>query len=139
MSSVKPFDNNSNWLNQIEYNKNIDYFFTQRTTQETIEYIDEKTLERKERKQKVINNFLAINFPLTNNKCDKISIEIWGDNGFNYEGEIHNKKGETPNLLLKLNNDTEIFVKLTYNENDNKTKNYIHFIPILKRYQKELK
>jgi hypothetical protein len=135
MSGVKPFESNRNWLNKIEYNNNIDYFFTQRTVQETKEFLDEKTLERKEKTEKVIYNFLAINFPSSNSKYNKINIEIWGDKGFNYEGEMINKKGDTPNLLLKLNDDTEMFVKLTYFFDSN-TKNYIHFIPILKRYQK---
>ena len=134
MSTVKPF-NKSNWMKKIDYNNNIDYFFTQRKVVETTEYLDDKTLERKEKKENVTHNFLAINFPNVKEEYNNIKIEVWGDKGYNYEGEIINHKGIMPNLMLKLNEDTEIFLKLTYlNENDFKT--YITFINVLKRYQK---
>lgn len=134
MSSILPFDKN-NWLNKFDYTNGIDYFFTQRKVLETTEYLDEKTLERKEKKEYITYNFLALNFPTTNYDKININIEIWGDKGFNYEGEINTIKGDIPNILLKLNEDTEIFVKLIYNlPNDKRT--YVHFIPVLKRYQK---
>jgi hypothetical protein len=137
MSNIKPF-NKLNWLKQINYNDNIDYFFTQRKVVETTEYVDESTLERKEKKENITHNFLAINLPVLKEEYNKVNIEVWGDKGYNYEGCIINYKGNTPNLILKLLEDTEIFVKLIYKneekENDNKT--YISFINVLKRYQK---
>lgn len=42
---------------------NIDYFFTQRTVMEEMEYID-KNMNRQFKKQKVTYNFLALNIPL---------------------------------------------------------------------------
>ena len=142
MSKVKPFSGNSTWLNKVDYNNNIDYFFTQRKIVETSEYIDDKTLERKEKKETVTHNFLAINFPTVKDNFSNIKIEIWGDNGFNYNGELITSKGNIPNLMLKLNDDSEIFVKLIYynsnNIDNNNEKTYIHFIPVIKRYQKKL-
>ena len=137
-SKVKAFNNSSNWMNTIEYNSNIEYFFTQRKIVETTEYIDEKTLERKSKKENVTHNFLAINLPLIKNNFNNIDIEIWGDKGYNYEGKIVINKGIPPSLMLKLNDDTEMFVKLMFYDSDDesKFKTFISFIPILKRYQK---
>ena len=50
MSGVKPF-NKSSWMTKISNDSSIDFFFTQRKVVETIEYIEEKTLERKEKKE----------------------------------------------------------------------------------------
>jgi|SaaInlStandDraft_7_1057024.scaffolds.fasta_scaffold02590_8 hypothetical protein len=134
MSDFKnAFVTNSLWSSNIDHSNNLDYFFTQRKIIETKEYVDEKTMERKEKQETITHNFLAINFPDGKDNT-KIDVELWGDNGFNYKGCIINEKGNIPNLLLKLNKDTQIFVKLIYNhENDKKT--YIHFISINKRYQ----
>lgn len=136
-STVKAFNNSSNWMNAIELNNNIEYFFTQRKIIETSEYIDQKTLERKQKKETVTHNFLAINLPIMKSNYKYIKIEIWGNNGYNYEGQMINYKGINPNLMLKLNNDTEMFVKMIfYEEDETKYKTFISFIPILKRYQK---
>jgi len=135
MSGVKPF-NKSSWMTKISNDSSIDFFFTQRKVVETIEYIEEKTLERKEKKENKTHNFLAINLPLVKEDFNNIKIEIWGNRGYNYEGNIETFKGNFPNLMLKLNDDTEMFVKLIYKNNLNDEKTYIHFINILKRYQK---
>ena len=135
MSGVKPF-NTSNWLKKIDYDNNIDYFFTQRKIVESIEYVDESTLERKTKKESVMHNFLAINLPLIKEDFNHIKIEVWGDKSFNYEGEIVNYKGISPSIMLKLNDDTKIFIKLIYFNDTNHLKTYINFIEVLKRYQK---
>jgi hypothetical protein len=135
MSGIKPF-NKSSWMTKINNESSIDFFFTQRKIVETSEYIDDKTLERKEKKESVTHNFLAINLPSVKDDFNNIKIEIWGDKGYNYEGEIKTLKGQCPNLILKLNDDTEMFVKLIYTNNNNIEKTYIHFINVLKRYQK---
>ena len=135
MSSIKPF-NNSNWLKQIDNTTDIDYFFTQRKVTETVEYLEDNTLERKKKKETVTHNFLAINLPIIKEEFNKIKVELWGDKSYNYEGEIISNKGICPNLMLKLNEDTQMFIKLIYSNENNDVKTYIHFIPILKRYQK---
>ena len=132
MSDLKSAFANPSWSN-IGYSNNLDYFFTQRKVTETTEYVDKKTMERKEKKETIVHNFLAINFPEGKDNT-LIDVEIWGDEGFNYKGFIKTEKGNIPNLMLKLDKDTQLFVKLIYNFNDN-MKTYIHFIPINKRYQ----
>lgn len=138
MSEINAYDPNSEWLKFVEYTQDIDYFFTQRRVQEFEEYLEPKTLDRKKKKINVIHNFLAINFPnnqFKNNENIIIDIEIWGDVGYNYRGILCNKSGEIPHLLLKLENDKELFIKLIYKENDKILKTFTKFIQILKRYQ----
>ena len=135
--SIKPFEGNSKWMNKVDFkNDNIDFFFTQRKVVECVEYIDESNLERKEKKKTVMYNFLAINLPTPKKYYEKIKIEIWGDKELNYIGELLNIKGSSPNFMIKLNDDTQIFVKLIYDNNDDDIKTYYRFIPVLKRYQK---
>tara|TARA_Y100000590_G_scaffold171157_1_gene195780 strand:- start:3721 stop:4128 length:408 start_codon:yes stop_codon:yes gene_type:complete len=135
MSSIKPF-NKSSWMTKINNETSIDFFFTQRKVVETSEYIDDKTLERKEKKETITHNFLAINLPLVKEDFNNIKIEIWGDRGYNYEGNIQTFKGNFPNLMLKLNDDSEMFIKLIYKNEAGDEKTYTHFINVLKRYQK---
>jgi len=135
MSSIKPF-NKSSWMTKINNETSIDFFFTQRKVVETSEYIDDKTLERKEKKETITHNFLAINLPLVKEDFNNIKIEIWGDRGYNYEGNIETFKGNFPNLMLKLNDDSEMFIKLIYKNEAGDEKTYTHFINVLKRYQK---
>ena len=141
-NQIKGYQANHDWMSNIDHNANIDFFFTQRKVIEYDEYIDEKTIERKGTKKNVTYNFLALNFPNTlfqNKKNIYIDIEIWGDINYNYHGELYNKRGEIPHLLLKLHNDKQLFVKLIYKEkfNDNVKilKTFKTFIPITKRYQ----
>lgn len=137
MSSIG-FNPKSDWLSKIEYHTNkIDTFFTQRKVSETEEYIDQKTLERKEKQINKIYNFLAINFPMKDYKNLLINVEIWGDISFRYKGEMTIIEGDIPNLLLKLGKDKQLFIKLIYinKENNNIYDTYIDFIPVLKRYQ----
>jgi hypothetical protein len=144
MSSLYPYDkmNGSEWLNQLNNEKNIentiDYFFTQRKVTEYDETIDEKTLERKKKKNSCMYNFLAINFPTTVFKgIDNLSIdiEIWGDEKFNFKGNVNKLDGEMPHLLLKLKDDKTLFVKLIFKDHEKVLKTFISFIPVIKRYQ----
>jgi hypothetical protein len=135
------YNNNSSWLeNENTFNDIIDYFFTSRKITNTIEKIDEN-LERKTIKESKTLNFLAIHFPLENiskslknnsEQNNKILIEIWGDKKYHYKGSIETNSNIIPDLLIELKEDTQIFVKIISNE-----KNYISFIPINKRYQKD--
>ena len=81
-------------------------------------------------------NFLAINLPAPKKYYTNIKIEIWGDKELNYIGELVNTKGNPPNFMIKLNDDSQIFIKLIYYNNDDDIKTYYRFIPVLKRYQK---
>jgi len=141
MATIFPYNNNSEWLNQINDNmveNTIDYFFTQRRVTEMEEIIDSSTLERKKKKIQSNYNFLAINFPSTlfKNIINLIiDIEIWGDEKFNFKGSIIKNDGEIPHLMLKLKDDKTIFVKLIFKDNDKIIKTYISFIPVIKRYQ----
>jgi hypothetical protein len=149
-------------FNILKFNKNtiynIDYFFTQRTVIEEVEYID-KNMNRKNKKNKVIHNFLALNIPIINNwNKDKnnieiynknfgFNIEIFGDEGYHYKGYITSYDGIIPNFMIPINGDKKIFVNINYNNNDNNTnhennessentnKTFISFIDVPKRYQ----
>jgi hypothetical protein len=135
-------DNPSDWLNQINninsVENNIDYFFTQRKVTEYTEIIDEKTLERKKKKINSVSNFLAINMPtqfFKNYLLLTIDIELWGDNMFHFKGQLIKHDGEIPQIMIKLKEDKNIFVKLTFKDNDKLQKTFINFIPITKRFQ----
>jgi hypothetical protein len=145
MANIFPYDTNSSseWLNQLN-NENtientIDYFFTQRKVTEYEESIDEKTLERKKKKKNCIYNFLALNIPSTQQYKHLMNliiyVEIWGDDKFNFRGQIIKQDGDIPHLLLKLKEDKNLFVKLIFKDNEKILKTYINFIQIIKRYQ----
>lgn len=137
MASVG-FNPDSNWINGPKHHTNkIDTFFTQRKVTETEDYIDQKNLERKEKQINKTYNFLAINFPHTNHKNVVIDVEIWGDNGFKHRGNINITDGDVQSLMLKLDKDTQMFIKLIYRniETNQIYDTYIDFVPILKRYQ----
>ena len=136
------YEPQSEWLNQINNinitENTIDYFFTQRKVNDVEEYIDEKTLERKKKRICHIYNFLAINFPVSyfkNYNSLVVDVEIWGDMMFHYKGTIMKQDGELPHMMVKLKEDKNIFVKLTFKDTDKLDKKFISFIPITKRYQ----
>ena len=145
MTTIYPYDKKnpeSAWLNQLNNEHNIendiDHFFTQRKVVEYEEILDEKTLERKKKKNICIYNFLAINFPTIQFKsCINlvIDVEIWGDDKFNFKGSISKDDGEIPHLMLKLKEDKNIFIKLVFKDSEKTLKTFISFIPIIKRYQ----
>jgi len=133
--------NPDNYYSQIKNDNQMDYFFTQRKIIEYEDYIDDKDMTRKKKKKSTNYNFLAINLPfhnLSNDNNTKISIEIWGDKGYHYNGVISNNHGTFPHLLIRLNGDTQIFVKILLQTNDSdKKNNFINFIQVPKRYQLE--
>jgi len=120
-----------------EYSKSneIDYFFTTRKTNIIKEIVD-KDLSRKKKKISCINNFIVLNLPIEElNIEDIVYVEIWGDKGYYYQGIISKNKGIFPLFSLKLQNDSQLFLKLIIKSNENKNCNYINFITIPKKYQ----
>jgi hypothetical protein len=148
MADLSKLNTNSEWLehnsNIINDNNTIDHFFTQRKVTEIIEKLD-KSLERTQHKIVKTYNFLAINFPIHKliQKLNliqsevEVNIEIHGDKNFHYSGIMKTLNGEIPNLMLKLKNDTEMFIKYSV-KYKTENHNYISFIPINKRYQGNL-
>ena len=114
-------------------NNKVDYFFTQRKIVEYEDQID-KNMNRTKYKKNITYNFLAINLPIFSEYNKSINIEIWGDKSYNYKGGLTKNEGNFPHLLIKLCGDTQLFVKLEINSNENK-QNFINFIQIPKRYQ----
>ena len=130
----KAFDEKEHEFSKVKYDNSIDYFFTQRKVVEYKEYIDAQ-MNRQKKKVNSLFNFVSLNLPHNKLKQgEKIFIEIWGDKGFNYKGEILNHQGVLPHLMIRLLGDTQIFVKLYLSENDD-TEHFINFIQIPKRYQ----
>jgi hypothetical protein len=138
------FDNNVSTV------RTISYFFTQRKITESRDSLNPETLRRTKKNINFTQNYLAIVLP-KDEKSPKLNVEIYGNNGYNYQGEIISYMESTPHLLLPLNNDKEIFVNI-YDyikkdidpNDDNKEKlnnckekrtKYISFIHVPKRYQ----
>ena len=128
---------------------NIDFFFTQRNMKENHEYID-KNMNRKNKKISVIYNFLAINIPTHNEKNNFIiEIEIFGDSGYHYKGNITSFNNIIPSIMIPLKGDKKIFIHAECKElnSDNKqnldnnkqnldnNKHYMCFIDVPKRFQ----
>jgi hypothetical protein len=132
----------NNFNNQNKTFDPIDYFFTQRTLKETHEYLD-TNMNRKKKKISKIYNFLALSIPKSNfnqNKNGIIEIEVYGDNGYNYKGNIKSFQGIIPNFMIPLKEDKKIFIHIQYyesDENNNKSNinEYVSFIDVPKRFQ----
>ena len=146
------FSNKINNVFNVNNQDGIDYFFTQRKISEFEEYVDTKTMERKKKKKDISFNFIAITIPyfdyITKNmNGDDISVKaeltVYGNVNLKYHGIIESKEGLFPCILLKLGEDSQLFVnvKLKNGEKDDNEneilKEYISFIPISKRYQIE--
>lgn len=135
--------NNENITKLNNVSDVIDYFFTQRKVTEYEEYIDEKSMQRKKRKNEITYNFIAINIPhyLQLDSDDlTIDIKIWGDENYKYTGNMRNVDGNSPGLLLKLGTDKQLFINLKLilkKTDDTIEKEYVTFINIPKRYQIE--
>lgn len=136
---------NSKFDNVIKINNHndiIDYFFTQRKVTEYEEFID-KNMNRKKKKKEITYNFIAINIPyysFLDSDDVVINITIWGDEQFKYHGQMTNKEGYSPGLLLKLGPDKQIFINLNIlikKGDDENEKEYVTFVNIPKRYQVE--
>jgi hypothetical protein len=126
----------------------LDYFFTQRTMNETQDYID-KNLKRLNKKIKITHNFLALNIPSnistitqSGQNIDKpfaFDIKIFGDEGYHYEGTISSFEGIIPNFMIHVKKDKKIFVHIVYKFKDSNNniliKEFINFIDVPKRFQ----
>jgi hypothetical protein len=133
MAEIKAaFNSENHHFDKLNYDNGLDYFFTCRKIADYEEYID-VNMARQKKKITTNHNFLAINFPssLTSDN-NHLTIEIWGDKGYQYKGEIINTHGYCPHILVRLSGDSQIFVKL--NKKD-ENKNIVNFIHIPKRYQ----
>lgn len=132
---VSAFDSKDHNFTNVSRNNIIDHFFTQRKVIDYQEYID-TNMNRKKKKITTNYNFLALNFPqsILNEDLSSISIEIWGDKGYNYKGTLSENSGDIPHLLIRLKGDTQIFVKILLEK-----KNFTSFIQVPKRYQIEPK
>ena len=127
---------NNDFVNE-EYSKSnkIDFFFTTRRTKNTIEELNKK-LERVEKEVFEIHNFIVLNLPVDEVKNnDTVELEIWGDRGYFYKGNINNNQGFFPLISLKLREDTQLFLKMNIIKENMKPLNYINFIKIPKKYQ----
>jgi hypothetical protein len=127
---------NNDFVNE-EYSKSnkIDFFFTTRRTKNTIEELNKK-LERVEKEVFEIHNFIVLNLPVDEVKNnDTVELEIWGDKGYFYRGNINNNQGFFPLISLKLREDTQLFLKMNIIKENMKPLNYINFIKIPKKYQ----
>ena len=71
-------------------------------------------MNRKKKKKEYVYNFIAITIPHYQyvESEVKIDLKIWGDEQFKYLGSITSNEGLIPNILLKLNNDKQLFVNL---------------------------
>jgi len=128
------FNSKDHHFDKLNYDNGLDYFFTCRKTVDYEEYIDDNMVRQK-KKITTNHNFLAINLPnsLTSDN-NHLTIEIWGDKGYQYKGEMINTQGYCPHILVRLSGDSQIFVKL--NKKD-ENENIVNFIQIPKRYQQK--
>jgi hypothetical protein len=117
---------------------NIDYFFTQRTLIEEKEYID-KNMCRQIKKVKVTNNFLALNIPIINNNSLDFNVEIFGDEGYHYKGNIKSYQGNIPGFIVLIKGDKKLFINIDHNYKDENNnilyKKFVNFIDVPKRFQ----
>lgn len=141
------FENSNN--NNV---RKLSYFFTQRKITESQEIVNPDNLKRIKKDINFTQNYLALVLPKDENS-PKLKIEIYGTNGYTYQGEIISYTDNTPHLLVPLNNDKEIFVniydfnntsiktdkpindKIQEQQQKEKRIKYISFIHIPKRYQ----
>lgn len=129
--------------------RKISHFFTQRKITESQDMLNPDTLKRTKKDINFTQNYLALVLP-KDEKSPRLLVEIFGNNGYNYQGEIISYTENTPHFLIPLNDDKEIFVNIydyiqdneNNEEKDNKkisTKEkqikYISFIHVPKRYQ----
>jgi hypothetical protein len=132
--------------------RKISHFFTQRKITESHEIVNPDNLKRMKKDINFTQNYLALVLP-KDESSPRLKIEIYGTNGYTYQGEIISYTDNTPHLLVPLNDDKEIFVNIYDYDNtqikqekqsDNKDQSqvkkekrikYISFIHIPKRYQ----
>lgn len=118
--------------------RKITHFFTQRKITEIHDAVHPTTLKRTKKDINFVQNYMAIVLP-KDEKSPRLRIEIYGNNGYCYQGEIISHTENTPHLLIPLNDDKEIFVNIFDFKKDNnkeiKQVKYMSFIHVPKRYQ----
>ena len=132
--------------------RKISHFFTQRKITESQDILNPTTLKRTKKDIHFTQNYLAIILP-KDEHSPRLRIEIFGNYGYCYQGELLSYTNKSPHLLVPLNDDKEMFINIydyiddTNNEDNdqedidkninNKQKRikYISFIHIPKRYQ----
>lgn len=122
----------------INHKKNIQpisYFFTQRKISETTEAYN-NNMEIITKDINYTQNYVAIVIPKRDNNLPLI-IEIHGDNGYEYTGKITSYTQNNPDLLIPLQDDKQIFVKITFDSIDgmNDHPGFKTFIHIPSRYR----
>jgi hypothetical protein len=136
------FENSSNNVRKISH------FFTQRKITESHEIVNPGNLKRMKKDINFTQNYLALVLP-KDETSPRLKIEIYGTNGYTYQGEIISYTENTPHLLVPLSDDKEIFVNIydydetkvekikseAKEEKKEKRVKYISFIHIPKRYQ----
>lgn len=119
--------------------KSISHFFTQRKMTDIHDEINPNNMKRTKKEKISTINFLAIVIPkLYSDDNPILRIEIFGDKGYYYKGKINSFTNTSPNLLIPLNNDKELFVHIhedNENPDDISGKKFVSFIHIPKRYQ----
>ena len=132
--------------------RKISHFFTQRKITESQDILNPNTLKRTKKDIHFTQNYLAIILP-KDEHSPRLRIEIFGNYGYCYQGEIISYTNKSPHLLVPLNDDKEMFINI-YNyiddteneehEQEDQSKNinnkqkrikYISFIHVPKRYQ----
>ena len=130
--------------NKCKNVRKISHFFTQRKITESQEIVNPENLKRMKKDINFTQNYLALVLP-KDETSPRLKIEIYGTNGYTYQGEIISYTENNPHLLVPLNDDKEIFVNIYDYDDKNKTEikndkkekriKYISFIHIPKRYQ----
>ena len=141
-----------NSIFKVDNQDSIDYFFTQRKISEFEEYVDTKDMVRKKKKKDISFNFIAITIPYfefikssenTDDNSVVAEINVYGNVSFKYHGVHESKEGYFPSILLKLGEDSQLFVNVKLKNGDKDengreiVKEFVSFIPISKRYQIE--
>lgn len=124
------FDESSNNVRKISH------FFTQRKITESQDALNPTTLERTKKEVNFTNNFLALVLP-KDETSSKLCLEIYGNKGYCFQGEITSYTEILPHILIPLNDDKEIFVNIYKpdKETNEKKIKYLSFIHVPKRYQ----
>jgi len=131
--------------NKVSSVRKISHFFTQRKITESRDSLNPETLKRTKKNINFTQNYLALVLP-KDETSPKLRVEIYGNNGYSYQGEIISYTENNPHLLIPLNDDKEIFVNIydyvtdTDSNDENKSTKekqikYISFIHVPKRYQ----
>ena len=90
---------------------------------------------------KLSKNYDSSTFEINNINKNTIGfdIEIFGDEGYHYKGNIKSYHGIIPNFMIPIKKDKKLFIHIDYKLIDNNQnisiKKFINFIDVPKRYQ----